>query len=374
MEGQADDAATVAAVASRLAEEGADAATVRMPVSSISAPQGHSGSDKGPQSGLQSGPRFLVAGTSTAGIVFTEPGSGADPASGDDTDGVARRLAAMLSWQPLVDRLVADGFDRGSLNDLFYRMGHAYSPHAMGHKMRALFRRKFYPPPPLPPGEPAPAPAVYEWVLEEATLQRARDFMQEHDALLRGAEARFGVPKEVAVGLLLVETRLGTYLGKEMALRNLASLAATDSLVLLAPEMEGLTMTPDRSQWLEVRMGQKSRWAYAELKALLSHAADNEVDPVSMPGSVYGAIGICQFMPSNIPHYGVDGDGDGRVDLFNLHDAVHSLAHFLKSHGWKKGMDRAGQHSVLKRYNNSNIYANSILAVADALRQKAANP
>jgi membrane-bound lytic murein transglycosylase B len=87
-----------------------------------------------------------------------------------------------------------------------------------------------------------------------------------------------------------------------------------------------------------------------------------------MPGSIYGAVGICQFMPSNILRFGVDGDGDGTVNLFHASDAMHSLANYLKYHGWKPGLSREKQNRVLRHYNNSATYANTILAVADALR------
>jgi membrane-bound lytic murein transglycosylase B len=114
---------------------------------------------------------------------------------------------------------------------------------------------------------------------------------------------------------------------------------------------------------------QKGNWAYEELKALLTYCRGAGVDPVSIPGSVYGAIGLCQFMPSSAVHYGRDGDGDGKVDLFVEADALVSMANYLKEHGWKPGLSFNEQAQVIYAYNHSMNYALTILEVAERLRK-----
>ncbi|MFV0350351.1 MAG: lytic murein transglycosylase [Halodesulfovibrio sp.] len=272
-------------------------------------------------------------------------------------------------WNHLVEKLVADGFDRTYVESLFGRVENPYSAGPMGHKMRALFTTKFAPRKQEPKKtKKAPAPAIYSGVLVPENMRRARTFLETHSDSLRAMEKRFGVPKEIAVGLMLVETRLGNYLGKEQAFRNLACLAASDTLESVRPHLSGLQITNDRAKWLSKRIVDKSTWAYDELKALITYSSQSGLDPVTMPGSIYGAVGICQFMPSNILRFGVDGDGDGTVNLFHASDAMHSLANYLKFHGWKPGLSREKQNRVLRHYNNSATYANTILAVADALR------
>ena len=115
---------------------------------------------------------------------------------------------------------------------------------------------------------------------------------------------------------------------------------------------------------------QKADWAYGELTALLMYADWSEFDPLSIPGSIYGAIGLCQFMPSNVLSYGVDADADGRVDLFSKADALHSIANYLRGYGWKCSMDRTSQLLVILDYNKSLVYANTVLAVAEKLKNK----
>ena len=118
----------------------------------------------------------------------------------------------------------------------------------------------------------------------------------------------------------------------------------------------------------EKKADKKSGWAYNELKALLNYAFDAGIDPTAIRGSYAGAMGICQFMPSNISRLAADGNGDGRVDLFNHEDAIASVAKYLRHHGWKsdQGYDKA--YKVIKRYNNSRPYAETILTIAKHLK------
>ena len=87
------------------------------------------------------------------------------------------------------------------------------------------------------------------------------------------------------------------------------------------------------------------------------------LDPLAIKGSVAGAIGIPQFMPTNISQYGYDGEGDGVIDLFNHADAIASVASFLNAHHWNVKDDRA----VILRYNRSGPYADTVLALSKKL-------
>ena len=95
-----------------------------------------------------------------------------------------------------------------------------------------------------------------------------------------------------------------------------------------------------------------------------------DLDPLTVPGSLYGAIGIAQFMPSKALRYGVDGNGDGAVNLFDLEDAVFSMGRYLRANGWRGSMrSRRKQRRAIYNYNHSTIYVNTVLAVADHLRE-----
>ncbi|MBG3876057.1 lytic murein transglycosylase, partial [Desulfovibrio oxamicus] len=272
-------------------------------------------------------------------------------------------------WNPLLGRLAADGVSGGRIDALFVRLGDAVSPDPMGRKVKELYTTKFLrpAPQPAPPGQkPRPVrPPMYPGVVTDENAAKCRAFLTENARWFSLAESRYGVPREVAVSLLFVETRLGTALGKGNAFRNLAAMAAADSPDMVPDYIAALPGADGNLDWISLRMRQKSDWAYQELKALIRHADALGQDPLTMPGSIYGAVGICQFMPTNIPAYGVDGDGDGRVDLYTVGDAVFSLSNYLDRHGWQPGMRRDARYNVLKRYNNSAAYANTILALAD---------
>ncbi len=270
-------------------------------------------------------------------------------------------------WDPLTRRLEADGFDQARLAALFSRPEVRFDPLVMARKMNALLEVK------LSAGKPRPeAPELYLSYLNPLLIMQAKGFMETQRAALRQAKARYGVPEDVLVALLLVETKLGRNVGTKNALATLASMALAGDFSLVAPHIERRDLPPNLEEWLRWRTAQKAAWAYKELKALLVYAKSAGFDAATIPGSVYGAIGICQFMPTNAVRYGADLDGDGRVDLFNPTDAVLSTAHFLHANGWRANLPRERQLAVLYRYNHSHSYTRTIMAVADLLREQEA--
>ncbi|MBI5520320.1 MAG: lytic murein transglycosylase [Desulfovibrio sp.] len=276
---------------------------------------------------------------------------------------LAQAQTAQGVWDPLVRRLADDGFDQGGLNTLFSRPEVRFNPLVMARKMNALLEIK------LSVGKPKPeAPELYISYLNPFLIMQARGFLETQKTALREARKRYGVPEEIITALLLVETKLGRNVGSKSALSTLASMALAGDFSLVAPHIEYRDLSPELAAWLRWRTAQKAAWAYKELKALLIYAKSAGYDPASIPGSVYGAIGICQFMPTNAVRYGADLDGDGRVDLFNPTDAVLSTARFLAANGWRANMGRERQLAVLYRYNHSHPYTRTIMAVADILR------
>lgn len=145
----------------------------------------------------------------------------------------------------------------------------------------------------------------------------------------------------------------------------MASSRRPEAISTYVAQLPGSTAA-DRQSWIQQRMEQRSDWAYKELVALLKNIRSSGEDALAMPGSIYGAIGLCQFMPTNIGHYGADGNGDGVVNLFTVPDAVASLANYLAQHGWNKAATRAQKQKVIKTYNRIDIYANTILGLAEA--------
>lgn len=280
------------------------------------------------------------------------------------------------AWEPLLRRLETEGMDGTEVTALLMRLD-APSQDPMGRKIRELYTRAFVSKPALPSGPKKPVkprPRLYPGVVTAENVQRCREFLQINASAFDMGEREYGVPREVAVALLFVETRLGTILGKEKAFYTLASMAASRSPQYISSYLSQLKDAQNHMDWIQERMEQRSDWAYKELKALLAYTRNAGTDPLLLPGSIYGAIGYCQFMPSNIPYYGADGNKDGVIDLFTVPDAVASLSNYLVKHGWNKAKTRTQRHKVIKTYNRIDIYANTILTLAESIRKAEQNP
>lgn len=156
-----------------------------------------------------------------------------------------------------------------------------------------------------------------------------REFLRQHEAELTRASVQYGVPVEVIVGILGVETFYGRDTGRYRVVDALATLAFD------YPVEDG----KDRSAYFREQLAQFFLWCASE-----------RCQPLSVTGSYAGAIGLPQFMPGNIPLYGVDFDGDGHVDLNNPADAIGSVARFLNLHGWIQYLDPVFQVNLEHAY------------------------
>ncbi|WP_306602405.1 lytic murein transglycosylase B [Azonexus sp.] len=148
--------------------------------------------------------------------------------------------------------------------------------------------------------------------INEQRINGGVRFWQENALTLARARALYGVPEEVIVAIIGIETVYGKNTGNFGVLEALATLAF---------------QYPRRADFFR-----------SELEQFLLLSRENRLDPLSVKGSFAGAIGIPQFMPGSQRRYAVDFDGDERIDLSNsLEDAIGSVARFLEQHGWQAG-------------------------------------
>jgi len=142
-------------------------------------------------------------------------------------------------------------------------------------------------------------------------VARGQAVLQEHAALLDAVEQKYGIQKAVLVAFWALETQYGSVQG---------SLNVPASLATLAYE------------------GRRSAFFRRQLLDALRIIDAGHVQAMDMNGSWAGAMGHMQFMPSTFLAYAVDGDGDGRIDVWkSLPDAMHSAANYLKRAGWQSG-------------------------------------
>jgi len=209
----------------------------------------------------------------------------------------------------------------------------------------------------------------YDQFLSRKSIESARDYLNAHQKILSKIEAAYGVDKTVITAIILVETRLGTYVGDRSVLNTLATMAALEDPDGRKRFWQNLPDDVDISrERFEKKAAQKSKWAYRELKAFIEHIDKEALDPHTVLGSYAGALGIAQFMPSNIAVYARDGNDDGRINLFDHGDAIASIANYLKKHGWEPGLEKEKAEKVIYRYNHSSYYVDTILAISEKLK------
>lgn len=208
------------------------------------------------------------------------------------------------------------------------------------------------------------------------TEKRAKEgvlFWKKHEVLLKKAEKKFGVPAEIIVAILGVETSYGQVTGNYPVLQTLATLAFD---------------YPRRAPFFR-----------AELEHFLLLVNEGSLHPIATRGSYAGAMGVPQFMPSSYRRYAVDFSGTGKRDLIHdTADVIGSVANYLKANGWKKNekivlkaninspqagklivLEKNANHAkeqwvgfdnfnVILRYNRSNHYAMAVYQLSQQIR------
>ena len=159
-----------------------------------------------------------------------------------------------------------------------------------------------------------------------ANIDRGVVFWNQYHEELAKAERQYGVPPEIIVGILGVETHWGRNTGKTRVIDSLATLAFN---------------YPRRADYFR-----------NELETYLVYAREEQLDPLQLLGSYAGAMGYGQFMPSAYRDFAVNFKGTGHIDLWDPVDAIGSVAHYFQKHGWQPNQPVAivanGRPSTLK--------------------------
>jgi membrane-bound lytic murein transglycosylase B len=277
-------------------------------------------------------------------------------------------------WIPLIARLAEDGMDKERMTQLFSDLALPWSPVFMAAKLQELYGARLGVNAQVMalPDKDSPRPLDY-MPPASSGFEGAKAMLRERASLLAEVQKRYGTPPSLIAAILLLESDMGHELGAGLALHALASMAVTRTPEQALQGIEGCKQ-PDAAlrKEMEKSIREKSAWAYKELHALIHYCETSGIDMLRLPGSVYGAIGLCQFMPRNIGAYGVDSDKKGIIDLFGLPDAAHSIGNFLKAHGFTEKLPVKKQLEVLRRYNNSGSYAALALGMSYQLEGRRA--
>lgn len=203
-----------------------------------------------------------------------------------------------------IDKMVAKhGFDRQQLQEILSQAKR------LDYVLRLMDRQA---PTGLPPTGPTGAWLRYKkQFITPDNVQNGVVFWNQYQDALNRAYQVYGVPPEIIVGIIGVETRWGRVMGKTRILDALATLSFS---------------YPRRAEYFS-----------SELETFLLMARSESDDPLDLKGSFAGAMGYGQFMPSSYKQYAVDFNGDGHINLWDPVDAIGSVANYFKQHGWVSG-------------------------------------
>jgi membrane-bound lytic murein transglycosylase B len=257
-------------------------------------------------------------------------------------------------YQPLIYRLSQEGFDFEFLSRLFSDSRAEFLP--------ALTTISLY---------SIEMPERYAKFLSSELILLSKKFLNHNFETLRHMEKRFQVDKEVAVAILLVESRFGENTGKYRVLPTLASIALMDSPENLRKNCDTFREL-DRGvscDWIESRSRRKAEWAYQEMKCFLNIIRQEKIDPLEVFGSHAGAMGMAQFVPSSYLNYALSEESLEKW-LFSKEEAIFSIGNYLRCHGWQKNLPLQKKKRILLSYNRSDPYVETVLQVAQKLKEK----
>jgi membrane-bound lytic murein transglycosylase B len=186
--------------------------------------------------------------------------------------------------------------------------------------------------------------------VEPIRIQAGLRFWRANRETLERAEAQYGVPQEVILGILGVETLYG---------KDMGSFRVIDVLATLAFDFPK-TNKRDRSAYFQ-----------DELASFLRQQMQAGRDPLQAKGSYAGAMGMGQFMPSSLQNFAVDFDGDGIIDLSQATDAIGSVAHYFQAYGWKRGQQAIFEVQLAPDARLDELLAPDILPSFSAKRIQA---
>ena len=256
-------------------------------------------------------------------------------------------------YSSLVDKLTSDGFDRTHLRELFADPRVKFLKKALAIN---LINKDIK--------------VDYSHFLDKQSINHAKRFLITELPFLKMVEKQFKVDKEVVVSILFIESYFGKRTGGNIVFNVFSTLFLVTKSEILKDTYHDLKDRYPHLSFEEIRKRaqQKSKWAYQELKHLLTIAERENIDVFQIKGSWAGAFGIAQFLPSSYIRYGLDGNNDKKVRLFNRYDSMVSVANYLKENGWKSDSSERKKRSVIRRYNNSTPYVNTVLKLSKKIR------
>ncbi len=246
-------------------------------------------------------------------------------------------------------QLIADSIEKrkASLQAFFRRSGISQDDiNEIFSDERIEVYYNIYPPPEPKEGEKKKKKLSYfdeEFGLHKPeSIESGKKIIEDNKELFEKIQSRYGVPANYIVSIIRIETAFKENLGKYGIFNALYTMS------LLSKRAK------------RVQMANRELVVWVRLCKRLG------MDPHTMKGSWAGAFGIPQFMPSSYVIFGVDNNGDGKIDLYDYPDAFASIANYLHRVGWKTGNEKKMRRAVYK-YNHEKAYVNAVFSYAEKI-------
>lgn len=206
-------------------------------------------------------------------------------------------------------------------------------------------------------------------LINDETVKNGVDFFNKYKELFCKTYAETKVEASDIIGILNWESRLGLVTGEQKIIRIFAAQyffgeKRNDELIKSGEYKKDGAISIEAGR---KRVERLKKNAFSNFKALLIQAKEKNFDPLEVKGSWAGAIGFPQFMPASMK-FAKDGNGDGKIDLFVMEDAIASVANYLKLHGYSE----KGSVAAFKAYNNDKIYAEGVKKYSDLVKKAGA--
>ncbi|MDZ7860923.1 MAG: lytic murein transglycosylase [Candidatus Krumholzibacteriota bacterium] len=202
--------------------------------------------------------------------------------------------------------------------------------------------------------------------IDREFIDKGARFFEEHRGIFKEVYHRFKVQPADIIAILNSESSLGSITGSQKIIQIFIGQYFLWEEYIEGFEKEGAFGEKGAMTRAEaMKRGRRlEKSALYNLAALLNHGAEMNFDPAEVRGSRAGAIGYCQFMPASM-RFALDGDGDSRIDLFSMPDAIFSVANFLAEHKYRE----RGREYSFKRYNPDSTYVRGIKKHSEMLKE-----
>ncbi len=213
--------------------------------------------------------------------------------------------------------------------------------------------------------------------LSKRAVDKGLRFLRKYKHKFNEVEKRYSVDKEIILAILYIETNFNLKKANYNVFNAYLNLSFADhpyyldkGLKLIGKKYKHLSnrkLKVKKERFIRVSKN-KSKWALNELKILIEVSKKLKKPILNIKGSFAGAMGYPQFIPSSYMRYAVDGNGDKFIDLFNIYDAIESVANYLQSVGYRQ-KDLKSKKLAIYDYNHNTNYVNFVLEYAKIVKR-----